>query len=108
MARKPKAVKKIVHLPIEGEMTIFVAQKLREAIMPVIAKNENIEIDLSRVTEVDGAGMQLMVSVKLEAIMHGKTLHYTGHSKSVLDMIDLCDLGGFFGDQVIMNSTAMH
>lgn len=110
MARKTKESKDVVHFPIEGEMTIFVAQELREAIMPIISgKSEGeIEIDLSRVTEVDAAGMQLMVSVKLEAILRGKTLRYTGHSKPIMDMIDLCDLGEFFGDQVIIGSVAAH
>ncbi|MFA6014784.1 MAG: STAS domain-containing protein [Gallionellaceae bacterium] len=104
MARKAKEKNEVVHLPIEGDMTIFVAQELREAIMPLITQNDEVEIDLSHVSEVDAAGMQLMVSVKLEAILRGKTLRYVGHSKPVLDMIDLCDLGGFFGDQVIMSS----
>jgi anti-anti-sigma factor len=104
MARKNKATKEIFQLPIEGEMTIFIAQQLRDTLMPAIAQSDEIEIDLSRVTEVDAAGMQLMISAKLEAILRGKTLRYVGHSKPVLDMIDLCDLGSFFGDQVVMAS----
>jgi anti-anti-sigma factor len=105
MARKNKATQKeVFQLPIEGEMTIFIAQQLRETLMPAITKSDEIEIDLSRVTEVDAAGMQLMISAKLEAILRGKTLRYVGHSKPVLDMIDLCDLGSFFGDQVVMAS----
>ncbi len=108
MARKTQSGKKSLHIPVEGEMTIFRAQELREFIMPLVSGNDEIEVDLSRVTEVDAAGMQLMVSVKLEAILRGKTLRYTGHSKPVLEMIDLCDLGGFFGDQVILSSAAAH
>lgn len=108
MARKSKSSKEIIRLPIEGEMTIFLAQELREAIMPVIASSDEIEIDLSQVTEIDAAGMQLMVAAKLEAILRGKSLRYVGHSKSVLDMIDLCDLGSFFGDQVVMATDAAH
>ncbi len=106
MARKTQADKKLLHIPIEGEMTIFRAQELREAIIPVISGNDEIEIDLSNVTEVDAAGMQLMVSVKLEAILRGKTLRYVGHSKPIMDMIDLSGLGEFFGDQVIIASQA--
>lgn len=106
MARKSKTENKMTHLPIEGEMTIFVAAALREKILPAITACEEIEIDLSHVTEVDGAGMQLLISAKLEAILHGKTLRYSGHSKPVLDMIDLCDLGSFFGDQVVISTEA--
>ena len=99
-----KTKKEVVHFPIEGDMTIFVVQELRDAIMPIISSNDEIEIDLSRVTEVDAAGMQLMVSAKLEAVLRGKSLLFFGHSKPVLEMIDLCDLGSFFGDQIIIPS----
>jgi anti-anti-sigma factor len=102
MARKAK--KEVNHLAIEGELTIFRAQELKEVIMTVITASDEIEIDLSHVSEVDAAGMQLLVSTKLEAILRGKTLHYAGHSKTVLDMIDLCDLGSFFGDQLVIES----
>jgi anti-anti-sigma regulatory factor len=92
---------KIINLPIEGELTIFRTQALRETIMANIVANDEVEIDLSGITEVDAAGMQLMVASKLEAILRGKTLRYAGHSKTVLEMIDLCDLGSFFGDQIV-------
>ena len=105
MARKNKQV---MQFPIEGEMNIFMAQELREAIMPVIAKSDEIEIDLASVTDIDAAGLQLLVSFKLESILRGKTLRYVGHSKPVLDMIDLCDLGSFFGDQVVMAQATAH
>jgi hypothetical protein len=45
-----------------------------------------------------------MTAIKLEAVLRGKTLRYTGHSKSILEMIDLCELGSFFGDQVVIGS----
>jgi anti-sigma B factor antagonist len=102
MARKAK--KEAIKFSIEGEMTIFRAQELREAILPIITTSDEVEIDLSTVTEVDASGMQLMISVKLESILRGKTLRYVGHSKAVLEMLDLCDLGSFFGDQVVIGS----
>ncbi len=93
----------VVYFPIEGEMTIYAVSNLREQIIPAVAEHEEIEIDLSRVTEIDAAGVQLMVAAKLEAILRSKTLRYVGHSKAVLDIIDLCDLGSFFGDQVVLH-----
>jgi len=102
MARKSK--KEVAKFSIAGEMTIFRAQELLKAIMPIITTSDEIEIDMSGVTEVDASGTQLMISIKLEAIMRGKTLRYVGHSKSVLEMLDLCDLGSFFGDPVVIGS----
>lgn len=87
---------------LEGDLTIYRAAELKEIIAQRIAHAEEIEIDLSQVGEIDSAGLQLLVSAKLEAVSKNKALHFVGHSKPVLEMFDLCDLGGFFGDQVVI------
>lgn len=106
MAHKHKTDGQAVQFAVEGEMTIFRAAELKAAMLPEIARAQEIEIDLSHVTEIDSAGLQLMVAAKLEAILRGKELHFTGHSKPVMEMLDLCDLGGFFGDQIVISSHA--
>ena len=63
---------------------------------------------VSQVTEIDSAGLQLLVAAKLEALIRDKQLHFVGHSKPVLEVLDLCDLGGFFGDQVVIDSQVAH
>jgi anti-anti-sigma factor len=98
--------KHVFHFDIEGEMTIFRAEELKEAILPLIANNDEIEIDLSKVTEIDGAGLQLMISVKLEAWQHQKELHFIGHSAPVTSAIDICGLSNFFGDPIVISSQA--
>lgn len=105
MSRTDKTDEKTVQFAVEGEMTIFRAAELKAAMLPEIARAaQEIEIDLSRVTEIDSAGLQLMVAAKLEAILRGKELHFTGHSRPVMEILDLCDLGGFFGDQIVISS----
>ena len=42
---------------------------------------------------------------KREAATRGKTLRFAHHSAPVLDLLDLCDLSGFFGDPVVILST---
>jgi anti-anti-sigma factor len=106
MSRTEKTDQKAVQLAVEGEMTIFRAADLKAAMLSEMELGQVVEIDLSRVTEIDSAGLQLMVAAKLEAILRGKELHFSGHSQPVLDMLDLCDLGGFFGDQIIIPSHA--
>lgn len=92
-----------IHLFIEGEMTIYRASELKDMIGPALASNQNIEIDLSLVTELDSAGLQLMLSSKIESAVRGTKLSFLGHSPAVREVLDLCDLGGFFGDPVVMN-----
>jgi len=94
----------IFKFPIEGEMTIFRAAELKEAILPVITKHPEIEIDLSQVSEIDGAGLLLMVSIKLEARQQNKVLRFAGHSGAVTEAVDICDLSTFFGDPIVFSS----
>ncbi|UCV09370.1 lipid asymmetry maintenance protein MlaB [Dechloromonas denitrificans] len=93
-------------LAIAGEFTIFTASTLKEQILQTIRQADmtEVEIDLSNVTEIDSAGLQLMILAKIEALGRGKNIHFTRHSDPVLDLIDLCDLAGFFGDPVLIRS----
>lgn len=104
MADSPESVRPA--LAIAGEFTIFTASALKEQIVETIRQAEmtEVEIDLSNVTEIDSAGLQLMVLAKIEALGRGKNIHFTRHSDPVLDLIDLCDLAGFFGDPVLIRS----
>lgn len=96
-------------LAIRGEFTIFTAQALKEALLTAItsaAGNDEITIDLSEVSEMDTAGLQLMLMAKREAVALGKRLRFVRHSDEVLELIDLCDLAGEFGDPLLIRSRA--
>ncbi|MCB4361828.1 STAS domain-containing protein [Quatrionicoccus australiensis] len=93
-------------LCVAGEFTIFTAGELKGRLLEAIAlcTSGDIEIDLSDVTEIDSAGLQLMIMAKREAAWQSKTIRFCRHSDPVLDLIDLCDLAGFFGDPVLIRS----
>lgn len=93
-------------LSIAGEFTIFTANDLKARLLEAIASAESndIDIDLSDVTEIDSAGLQLMVMAKREAVASGKNVRFCQHSGPVLDLIELCDLTGFFGDPILIRS----
>lgn len=93
----------LLHLDIAGEMTIQRAAELKEQLLTALRSNRPIEIDLSRVSEMDTAGLQLMLSSKLESIVRGTRLSFVGHSAAVQDVLNLCDLGGFFGDPMVLH-----
>jgi hypothetical protein len=40
--------------------------------------------------------------MKQEALRRNKKLHYTMHSKAVLEILEMCNLTASFGDQVIL------
>lgn len=91
-------------LAIRGEFTIFTAQDLKDRLMTAIdAGPTEITIDLADVTEIDTAGIQLMLLTKREAAAAGKNARFVRHSDAVLDLIDLCDLVSQFGDPVLIH-----
>jgi anti-sigma B factor antagonist len=93
-------------LAIEGEMTIYTADDLKHKLLGALAECNELELDLSGVTEIDSAGQQLLVLAKLEAMINDKTLRLVHHSPAVVEVIDLCGLAAFFGDPILIHPQA--
>jgi len=86
------------------ELTIYHAAQLKEELLAPLAQAQAIELDLSQVAEIDSAGLQLLVLLKREAAAAGKRLSLVGHSPAVLNVFDLYNLAGFFGDPLVIAS----
>lgn len=89
---------------IEGELSIFSAAVLRQRLLDAIGSSKEVEVDLSRVGEIDSAGIQLLVAAKREAATQNKPLKLTSPSQAVLDVIELYDLFGHLGIAVPTHS----
>ena len=89
-------------LEIEGELTIFTAAKQKIQLLEFLASDQELELNLSKVTELDTAGLQLLILAKREAAQAHKTLKFVMHSKVVLDILELANLTTTFGDQVVL------
>lgn len=87
-----------------GNLSIFNAGELRQRLLDAIAAAKEVEVDLSQVSELDSAGLQLMIAAKREAAEQHKPLRFVGHSEAVFDILELCDLAGHFGDPVLIHS----
>ena len=94
----------LCRIALDGEMTIYAAQALKDELLAPLAQCETAELDLSGVSDIDSAGLQLLILAKTETQTRGKTLSITGHSPAVLEILELCDLEGFFGDNVLIHS----
>lgn len=90
-------------LRIEGELTIFRAMELKPAILATPALTD---IDLSGVTDLDTAGVQLLMLAKKTALAQGGDLHLVGHSPAVLEVFELLNVAAYFGDHLVMDSRA--
>lgn len=89
-------------LCIEGEMTIYQAADLKQTLAAALQQCEVLEIDLSAVSEIDTAGIQLLIATKKAAQAGGKELRLIAHSDAVLEAFELLDLSGYFGDPLVM------
>lgn len=90
----------------EGSMTIYEAAQLKPLMLEALQKHQHIEIDLSEVAEMDTAGMQLLLLLKRTANRTGKSVALVAHSPASLDVIDRYNLGGYFGDPVVISSVS--
>lgn len=87
---------------ISGEMTIYTAAELKQALTPLLYRQQALELDLSGVSEMDSAGLQLLLAAKKTMQQGGYPLHLVMHSHAVLDALELCQLAAFFGDPTLI------
>lgn len=91
-----------IAMKLEGEITIYHASELKEQMSEWLEHPREIEMDLSGVSEIDSAGLQLLIAAKQEAGRRGGSLHLLFHSQVVLEAIELCNLSGYFGDPTLL------
>lgn len=90
-------------IAVEGDLTIYSAAADKEALLAALEAAPALEIDLSRVDEMDTAGLQLLVLVKREAARRGKAMRLVAHSAAALGVLDTYNLVGYFGDPVLIS-----
>lgn len=91
-------------LTMEEDMTIYNAMTLKERLVSVIKKHKTVELDLSRVGQIDTAGLQLLIFAKREANRLNKEIRIIAHSKAVQETIDFCNLAADFGDPLVITA----
>jgi len=93
-------------LRIEGEMTIYRADELKQLLLAPLEHAAALEIDLSAVTELDTSGLQLLMLAKKTAQARQAELHLVRHSPAVLEVFELLNLAPYFGDQLVIQPRA--
>ena len=97
----------VARLAIDGELTIYRAADLKVQILQALRQTPVLEVDLSGVTELDTAGLQVLMVAKQAALADHRELRLVAHSHAVLEIFDMLDLGAYFGDALLI-STAHH
>jgi anti-sigma B factor antagonist len=88
-------------LSINGEFTIFSVADIRTRLQEALTTVDQLSVDLSGVTEIDTAGLQLMLLAKRKP---GKTVGFCKHPDVVLRLIDLANLAQTLDDLLVMQA----
>ena len=102
MTAKVSMNESLGRINIESEMTIYTAQEIKNQLCSMTLEMNDIEIDLSRVTEIDTAGIQILILIKREAVKKNRNLRLMAHSQAVIEVIDACNLASYFGDPLVL------
>lgn len=79
-------------LRVEGELTIYRAAELKAELLAAA------ELDLAAVTEIDTAGVQLLLLARREAQALGRSWAIAGRSSAVVDALALLGLSDQLND----------
>ncbi|MDD5177002.1 MAG: STAS domain-containing protein [Sterolibacterium sp.] len=94
----------VTRIDILGDLNIFNAAEQRGRLLDALDEGSEVEVDLSQVSEIDSAGIQLMIAAKREAAARNHPLRFISHSPAVFDILELCDLAAHLGDPVLIHS----
>lgn len=89
-------------LVLEGAVAIYAARELKERLLSAVRDNRELHLDLSQVTELDSAGLQVLYLAKREAARREHALRIVAHSDAVREVLDLCNLHAYFGDPTLI------
>jgi anti-sigma B factor antagonist len=77
---------------LEGDLTIYRAAELKQVLLEAVDKTGPLEVDLSGVTELDTAGVQLLLLAKGAATARNKQIRLVNHSPAAVEVFELLHL----------------
>lgn len=89
-------------LVITEDLTIYHALEQKQLLLDALAATGELELNLAQVSEIDTAGLQLLVLLKKEAQRAGKPVRIVAHSQAVSSLIDFCNMAAEFGDPLVI------
>ncbi len=88
----------ICQAKIQGEMTIYTAGEYRAVLLEQCHTQQGMDLDLAQVTEIDAAGLQLLVALNEHLGGTSNGLRLGNPSKTVLEAMELTRLTALFED----------
>ena len=91
----------VCSVALQGELDIYAAAQVRERLAALVDEHPVVELLLADVSEIDTAGVQLLLAAKQQASSRDHRLKLTAHSAAVIEALELCNLLAYFGDPVV-------
>ncbi|MCP4433853.1 MAG: STAS domain-containing protein [Gammaproteobacteria bacterium] len=85
---------------IEGDMTIYTAGEYRETLLTQCHSRGGLELDLEHVSEIDTAGLQLLIALKKHLDDTESGLQIKKYSEAVQKALVLTQLETAFNDRI--------
>ena len=79
-------------LSVKGDLTIYTAVACKQKLLEALSDSQIVEIDLSKVNEIDTAGVQVLLLAQREARQAGKNAAVTSPSAAVRAVLALYNL----------------
>ena len=89
-------------LSLNENLTIYHALEQKNQLLDALSTTEVLELDLHQVSDIDTAGLQLLIMLKKEALRTGKHVAIVAHSQAVHAVIDFCNLAAELGDPLVI------
>jgi anti-sigma B factor antagonist len=83
-------------LRFAGELTIYDAGALHQALLASLAESDSIELDLAGVTELDTAGFQQLYLLQRESLAAHKRVRIGAHSPATREVFELLRADALF------------
>lgn len=96
--------KGVGYLAVNDEMTIYTAAAQKSELLGYLSDVNELELNLAGVTEIDSAGLQILMAMKNTAQSLGREIRFTQHSKAVIEVLELLKLSTRFADPIFIPS----
>lgn len=92
----------VTRLAIQDELSIYTATQMKKELVDALSHADECELSLEHVSEIDTAGVQLLLFLRNYAKQAEKHLSYVHHSDAVIAAFERLNLIAHFGDPIIM------
>jgi anti-sigma B factor antagonist len=94
---------------VTGDMTVYTASQIKQPLVDAIADGPaEIQLDLSGVSDIDTAGVQLLLMVQREAMVSGRNLQFVAASNIVREVLTLFGALGLLMDASVRRAVHEH